>query len=157
LGTGKRKMITLSRFILMATVLLASFGYVNAQTQTLTASQHWDVVNSLKIVRERTAYVRNLTDEQKAEFLIEHVNRKLKSMVLNDVQRQALIDYRDSITVEFVTELEKSPDGKSKNPAVIRAMSAMERAGKVIKQMYEIICLFGDRETLDDPNPPKGC
>ena len=145
------------KFILIAAILLAIFGNVKAQTQTLTASQHWDVVNSLKLVRERTVYVRNLTDQQKTEFLIEHVNRKLKSMVLNDVQRQALIDYRDSITVEFVTELDKSPDGKSGNPAVIRAMSAMQGAGKVIKQMYEIICLFGDRETLDDPNPPKGC
>jgi hypothetical protein len=145
------------KFILIAAILLATFGNVKAQTQTLTASQHWDVVNSLKLVRERTVYVRNLTDQQKTEFLIEHVNRKLKSMVLNDVQRQALIDYRDSITVEFVTELDKSPDGKSGNPAVIRAMSAMQGAGKVIKQMYEIICLFGDRETLDDPNPPKGC
>jgi hypothetical protein len=147
----------LPKFILMAAVLFAMFGNVNAQTETLTASQHWDVVNSIKTVAERKAYVRNLTDEQIAEFLIEHVNRKLKSMVLTDVQRQALIDYRDSITVEFVTELHKSSGGKSKHPAVIRVMSAMERAGKVIKQMYEIICLFGDRETLDDPNPPKGC
>ncbi len=151
-------MKTLSKFILMAAVLLATFGNVNAQTQTLTASEHWNEINSLKIVKERKAYIRKLTPEQKAELSIEHVNRKLSSMVLTDVQRQALIDARDSITVEFVTEAPKAPEGKSDNPAVVRALSAIERAAQVLtqKQMYEIFCLYGDKETLDDPNP-GGC
>lgn len=152
-------MKTLSRFILMAAVLLISFESVNAQTQTLAASEHWNEINSLTIVQERKAYIRKLNPEQRAALSIEHTNRKLESMNLTDEQRQALIDVRDSITVEFVTEAPKAPEGQSKNPAVVQVMKAIEQATKVLnaKQMFEIFCLYGDRETLSDPNNAGGC
>jgi hypothetical protein len=142
----------------MAGVLLAAFGNVNAQIETLTASQHWNEINSLKLVQERKSYIRKLTAKQKAELVIEHTNRKLNSMSLTDEQRQAVIDARDSITAEFFTESLKAGEDKSKNPTVVKIMKAYDRAAEVLtsKQTYEIFCLIGDRETLDDPNP-GGC